>query len=151
MPTFVVRRAPQSPRVSSKRVVTMANAMLERLDLGDAELSVLLTNDERMRTLNREHRHNDRPTDVLSFHFNQKGALSVPGKPRLLGDIVISLDTAARQAAGRKRSLLSELRWLLAHGILHLVGYDHATSEQKREMTAWTRRLVQSAPLPSDG
>jgi probable rRNA maturation factor len=128
----------------------MANAMLERLDLGDAELSILLTNDETIRTLNREHRHKDRPTDVLSFHLENRGALKGANTPTLLGDIVISLDTAARQARGRKRPLLAELRWLLAHGILHLIGYDHATVKQKREMTAWTRRLVQSAPLPSD-
>lgn len=128
----------------------MANAMLERLDLGDAELSVLLTNDETIRTLNREHRHKDRPTDVLSFYFENRGALVGSNAPTLLGDIVISLDTAARQAKGRKRPLLSELRWLLAHGILHLIGYDHATAKQKQEMTAWTRRLVQSAPLPWD-
>ena len=150
MPTFVVRRAPQSPPVSSKRVLAMADAMLERLDLGDTELSILLTNDETIRALNREHRQKDRPTDVLSFYFAEKGALKSASTPRLLGDIVISLDTAARQAAGRKRPLLSELRWLLAHGILHLAGYDHATVKQKREMTAWTRRLVQSAPLPTD-
>ncbi len=128
----------------------MANAMLERLDLGDTELSILLTNDETIRTLNREHRHKDRPTDVLSFHFENRGALIGANTPTLLGDIVISLDTAARQAKGRKRPLLAELRWLLAHGVLHLIGYDHATEKQKREMTAWTRRLVQSAPLPSD-
>lgn len=128
----------------------MANAMLELLDLRSAELSVLLTNDETIRALNREHRHKDRPTDVLSFAFANKRSLKNPHAPRLLGDIVISLDTATRQAEGRKRPLLSELRWLIAHGILHLIGYDHATVKQKREMTLWTRRLVRSAPLPGD-
>ena len=128
----------------------MADAMLQGLDLLDAELSVLLTNDATIRSLNREHRKKDRSTDVLSFHFDSRRSLFAPGTPQLLGDVVISLDTAARQALGRRRPLLAELRWLLAHGILHLVGYDHATPKQKREMTDWTRRLVKCAPLPSD-
>jgi len=150
MPTLVVRRAPQSPLVPKQQVRKMADAMLQELDLLDAELSVLLTDDKVIRTLNREHRSKDRATDVLSFHFDSRRALTTYGTPLLLGDVVISLDTAARQALGRRRPLLAELRLLLAHGLLHLVGYDHATPKQKREMRAWTRRLVSRAPLPSD-
>ncbi|HMA94139.1 MAG TPA: rRNA maturation RNase YbeY, partial [Polyangiaceae bacterium] len=63
----------------------------------------------------------------------------------LLGDVVISLDTAARQADGRKRPLLEEVRWLLAHGVLHLCGYDHASPSEKRTMVNLTRRLVRAA------
>ncbi len=124
--------------------------MLNRLELVDAELSVLLTNDENIRRLNREHRRKDRPTDVLSFHFDSRFSPSPNESPRVLGDIVISLDTAARQAVGRRRPLIVELRWLLAHGILHLLGYDHARASQKKKMDAWTRRLVRSAPIALD-
>jgi probable rRNA maturation factor len=126
----------------------MANAMLERLDLYQAELSVLLTNDDFIRQLNRDHRHKDRPTDVLSFYVDRQFVLLNVDAPRVLGDIVISLDTAARQAVSRRRPLVAELRWLLAHGILHLLGYNHATALQKRRMDSWTSLLVRSAPLP---
>jgi probable rRNA maturation factor len=63
----------------------------------------------------------------------------------MLGDVVISLDTATRQAAERKRSPLEEVTHLLAHGLLHLVGYDHQTDEEEREMNEATRALVKIA------
>jgi len=123
--------------------------MLRELDLERAELSILLTDDDRIRELNRMHRDKDKPTDVLAFPQDIT-SLDQPipeggGTGLVLGDVVISLDTAARQAASRKRSLLEEVRFLLAHGLLHLVGYDHATPEEKRQMTRATRRLVRAA------
>lgn len=117
--------------------------MLEDLGLPEAELSVLLTDDRTIHTLNLRHREKDRPTDVLAFPLPEAG----PG-PRLLGDVVISLDTAKRQADARKRELLPEVRFLLAHGLLHLIGYDHDTAAKKRRMDAMARRLVKAAPLP---
>jgi probable rRNA maturation factor len=126
----------------------MANQMLEQLGLVNVELSVLLTNDEGIRKLNWRHRHKNRPTDVLSFPVASPLAFSSAPRPRLLGDIAISLDTAARQARQRRRELATELRFLLAHGLLHLLGYDHGEPQQKREMVAQTRRLVLAAPLP---
>jgi probable rRNA maturation factor len=135
--------------------------MLQALDLEAAELSILITNDSRMRQLNREHRGKDRPTNVLSFPLGEddrsrpsredRAARYSGGAPRLLGDIVISLDTALRQAHGRRRDLLDEIRFLLAHGLLHLLGYDHATRPQKRRMDARTRWLVRAARRKSAG
>lgn len=119
--------------------------MLEILERSEAELSVLLTNDPAIQQLNRDYRKKDRPTDVLSFYFENNAAGSHLEGGWLLGDIVISLDTALRQARGRKRSLEAEVRWLLAHGVLHLCGYDHATPSEKRLMVAHTRRLVRAA------
>jgi len=118
--------------------------MLLALSLPEAELSVLLTDDARIRLLNREHRDKDRPTDVLAFPM----AESVADPRGILGDVVISLDTAGRQARARGRELILEVRFLLAHGLLHLVGYDHGNPTEKREMVAMTRRLVLAAPLP---
>jgi probable rRNA maturation factor len=63
----------------------------------------------------------------------------------LLGDVVISLDTAERQARARRHSLLDEINFLLAHGILHLIGYDHQTDEEEAVMNEMTTRLVESA------
>jgi len=119
--------------------------MLGELELAHAELSVLLTNDAQIHALNLEHRQKDKPTDVLSFPLDEGGGADgfVSGT-RVLGDVVISLDTAARQARGRKRELLPEVRFLLAHGLLHLLGYDHGNPAEKREMDAMTRRLVRS-------
>lgn len=142
MPTAILRRAPRSSKLASGLVRKMADRMLSSLDLVDAELSVLLTDDARIQVLNRQHRGKDRPTDVLSFPMDESEARE---GARVLGDVVISLDTALRQARARKRDLASEVRFLLAHGLLHLVGYDHATAAQKRKMVAATRRLVRAA------
>lgn len=122
----------------------MGDRMLVALRLEHAELSVLLVDDAGIRILNHEHRHEDKPTDVLSFP-QPRPRRSEPGMPRLLGDVVISLPTALRQAQSRKRELMPEVRFLLAHGILHLVGHDHATPSEKRVMDAETRRLVRAA------
>lgn len=143
MPTSVLRRAPGSPALLPAAVRRIADAMLVELELGHAELSVLLTNDAQIRALNLAHRNKDKSTDVLSFPLDEGGGAdgAVSGT-RILGDVVISLDTAARQARGRKRELLPEVRFLLAHGLLHLLGYDHGDPAEKHEMTAMTRRLV---------
>jgi probable rRNA maturation factor len=158
MPTSVLRRAPGSPALLPSLVRREANAMLVELQLAHAELSVLLTNDAQIHALNLEHREKDKPTDVLSFPLDEGGGAdgSVSGT-RVLGDVVISLDTAARQARGRKRELLPEVRFLLAHGLLHLLGYDHGDPAEKRVMDAMTKRLVRAAetnllkPLKSTG
>ena len=81
--------------------------------------------DPEIHTLNRQYRGKDRPTDVLSF------PLADALQPSLLGDVVISVETAARQARRRGHSLREELRTLLIHGILHLLGYDHEISRSE--------------------
>ena len=129
MPALVRRQARGAPALASRNVRV------------DAELSVLLTNDPFIRSLNREHRAKDRPTDVLAFPLDAAGT----SRARLLGDVVISLDTAARQARAKRQDLRQEVRFLLAHGLLHLVGYDHVTAVGKREMDRMTRRLVRAA------
>src|SRR5450432_1439776 len=145
MPTSVLRRAPGSPVLLPRVVRRIADAMLVELGLEHAELSVLLTNDREIHALNLQHRGKDRPTDVLAFPLDEgESAVFSGAGMRLLGDVVISLDTAARQARGRKRELLPEVRFLLAHGVLHLIGYDHGNPKQKRIMDAMTRRLVRA-------
>jgi probable rRNA maturation factor len=148
MPTEVKRNAPGSTSVPLQHVRKLADKMLERLELSHAELSVLLTNDAQIRILNRQYRNRDAPTDVLSFAIESPRGVLPSDAPQLLGDIVISLDTAARQALGRKRPLLAELRWLLAHGLLHLLGFDHATVQEKKRMALFAERLVRYAALP---
>jgi len=144
MPTLVTRKRNLKHSVPSPLITRLGNAMLATLELPKAELSVLLTDDAEIHQLNREHRQKDKPTDVLAFAMDE----SVPDPAGILGDVVISLDTAERQARSRKRPLIEEVRFLLAHGVLHLIGYDHAEPEEKREMVAMTRKLVRLAPLP---
>ena len=95
-----------------------------------AELSILLVGDEEMRGINAEYRGKDRPTDVISFAMGEGefGGLN----ENILGDIVISLDTAKKQAIEREVSISYEVNFLLIHGILHLNGYDHERSEPER-------------------
>ena len=151
MIAYIQRRAPRSPALPSRRVGTAADAMLRHLGLHEAELSVLLTNDTTIAELNSTYRKKEEPTDVLAFPQDEgdgKGGQEpsmVHVGPRCLGDIVISLDTAARQAQRRKQTLYVEVRFLLAHGLLHLVGYDHATASEKRTMDARTDELVIAA------
>jgi probable rRNA maturation factor len=144
VPTLVTRKRNLKHSVPSPLIKQLGNAMLRALQLPRAELSVLLTDDSQIHRLNREHRQKDRPTDVLAFGMAESGA----DPSGILGDVVISLDTAQRQASARQRGLLEEVRFLLAHGVLHLVGYDHGSPAEKREMVAMTRRLVRAAELP---
>jgi probable rRNA maturation factor len=150
MAVYVTRKARSSVALRSERVRTIAQRMLVHLEHDEHELSVLLTDDAFIQTLNATHRGKDRPTDVLAFPLDetQDGApaLEQPGMPaRLLGDVVISLDTAERQARARKHGLLDEVSFLLAHGILHLLGYDHGTDAEEAEMNALTTELVTAA------
>ncbi|HMR05083.1 MAG TPA: rRNA maturation RNase YbeY [Polyangiaceae bacterium] len=148
MPTVVRRRAPGAPKLSARAVRELGDVLLGAVDQAHAELSVLLTDDRTIHALNLEHRGKDKPTDVLAFPLDEDDV--PPGMPRLLGDVVISLDTAARQARGRRRELLPEVRLLLAHGLLHLLGFDHDTPAKKKRMTRETRRLVRAAESQSD-
>jgi probable rRNA maturation factor len=109
----------------------------------DSELSIVLTGDDQMRKLNRIYRKKDRPTDVLAFAQREGEHAERAG--RLLGDVVLSVPTARRQAEAAGRDLLSEMTMLLAHGLLHLVGWDHDTPAKDRAMRRETDRLCAAA------
>ena len=98
------------------------------------EISLLITNDETIHQLNKEYRQKDKPTDVLSFPMEDEV---------MLGDIVISLDTAKNQAQEREIGLEREIAFLFIHGLLHLLGYDHETSvEDEKEMFALQEEIL---------
>ena len=105
-----------------------AEAVLSAARAGAAELSLMLVSDRRMRALNQRYRKKDRPTDVLAFPLREGRFSRFRGK--LLGDVVISMPTAKRQAAALGHSLRAEITRLLVHGVLHLLGYDHERSER---------------------
>lgn len=123
-----------------------AEKMLQHLGRRSVELSIALVSDGVIRQLNQRYRGVDRPTDVLAFAMGEGEALAAPaGAPEMLGDVVISVDTARRQAHEGGRSLLAELSVLLAHGLLHLLGHQHDTAEQHRRMARLTAELAAAA------
>ena len=105
---------------------------------GNPELTIAITDDEAIRTLNHKHRGVDAPTDVLSFAETETGApfVAAPGEPVYLGDVVISFPRAEAQAQAGGHPVASELTLLVIHGVLHLLGHDHAKAREKRKM--WT-------------
>lgn len=115
------------------------------LDEGRAlEASFRLTTDAVIHELNRDYRFKDRPTDVLAF-AQREGPAGAAGDG-VLGDVVLSVDTARRQARGRgPLALWTELRFLASHGLCHLLGYDHADDRQEREMNARMAALLTEA------
>jgi len=115
--------------------------------LASAELSVALVDDGWIKSLNRDYRNIDKPTDVLAFAMREGDGGDEHGA--MLGDVVISVPTARRQAERQGRSLRDELTMLLAHGLLHLLGYDHRTKSEERVMTQLTRELEAVAALPT--
>lgn len=98
------------------------------------EISILLTDDSEITDLNRTYRGLDKPTDVLAFALDEG-----PLQTESLGDVVISVERAAKQAISRRVSLEKELELLTVHGCLHLLGYDHETKEEARVMRNRTR------------
>ncbi|HEY1958563.1 MAG TPA: rRNA maturation RNase YbeY [Polyangiaceae bacterium] len=125
--------------------------MMTALKLRNSELSVLLTGDDQIQELNRLYRKKNRPTDVLAFAMNEGGGLprtSPAELPRLLGDVIVSLPTARLQAKRAGRPALDEVTMLLAHGLLHLLGWDHETAAKDRAMRAETDRLCAAAEKP---
>ncbi len=126
--------------VRSASVAADARQLLRALGETAAELTISLVHDAEIHRLNRDFRGKDRPTDVLAFAMRE--GKRVVGDETMLGDVVISLDTAARQARRRRVSTADEVRTLLIHGALHLLGYDHERSAaEARRMKAMERRL----------
>lgn len=122
-----------------------AERVLEALDLEGAELSVVLCDDAHIHALNARWRGVDAPTDVLAFPMDQPLIPSEgDGGPlgALLGDVVISLPTAERQGADRGHGRDRELQVLLVHGVLHLLGHDHAEPDQAGRMEQASRELL---------
>ncbi len=116
----------------------IAETLLRAVKQSRAELSIALVGDREMLPLNRKYRNKRKTTDVLSFLVEDQ---PLPGA-KMLGDVVISVEQARRQAKERGKSLKSEMVTLLIHGILHLLGYDHEKSPcQARIMFAYERKL----------
>lgn len=123
---------------------SLAQRLLQAENCADnTEVSVLLTDDARIAELNNQYREMDGPTDVLSFSQLEGEDEPIPGvEENVLGDVVISVETARRQAEQQGHTLDREIGVLLVHGILHLVGYDHAEPEEERAMFARQEEIL---------
>jgi probable rRNA maturation factor len=116
------------------------------------ELTLRLTDDTEIQSLNAQYRHKNQPTDVLAFAALEVNSPQLPTSmplsfPLYLGDLVISVETAERQAQQQGHSLQTELAWLATHGLLHLLGWDHPDEESLKEMLNQQEILLQTVEL----
>ncbi|NWG12100.1 MAG: rRNA maturation RNase YbeY [Acidobacteria bacterium] len=132
-------------RVNPRSIERLCRQVLDALEEGPGALTVVLAGGRTMRALNRQFRGRDYPTDVLSFAYEEPACDGV----RELGEIVISPVIAARQAVRWGASAEAEMRLLIVHGILHLLGYDHETDQG--EMIRLQRRLLRRRTIAHCG
>lgn len=114
---------------------------------GPFELSVVLTDDLTIQNLNREFRGKDCPTNVLSFAVRDAGGVCVPGQSEVLGDVVVSFDTMAREAEDIHKALSDHFCHILVHGVLHVLGYDHVTDKDAVQMEALETYILRTLGL----
>jgi probable rRNA maturation factor len=147
-----LRNTTRRRRLATGRIASAARTLLAAVGRPDAALSLSFVGDAAMRRLNREHRGKDRTTDVLSFPLFEPFAVpkrARPGEPELLlGDIIISVDVAVRQAAAYGATPQREIERLLIHGVLHLLGHDHEEPRERARMLREEKRLAAAIGLP---
>jgi probable rRNA maturation factor len=144
MTTIHYRNDVRNSGVDARALKSAMRKLLASVDQPDAAISVTLVDDAAIQTLNREHRGKNKPTDVLSFPLEPEAF----SHERLLGDIVISIDTARRQAADYDAPLQRELERLMIHGLLHVLGHDHMEPGERALMEAEERRLAAAIGMP---
>ena len=133
---ILVKNQQKIIKLNQKKIEGKIKKVLQYLKVDEeTEISVLFTDDKFIRSLNNKYRGIDKPTDVLSFSL-QEGAIKSPEveSNKLLGDIIISAETAQRQADNLNHSLEKELTVLLIHGLLHLTGHDHEKGKDYKIM-----------------
>jgi len=108
----------------------------------EIELSCIIVNNDEIHKINREYRNIDRPTDVISFAYEDDEIFEIDGMPRQLGDIFISIDKAKEQAKEYGHSFKREFCFLFTHGLLHLLRYDHVEDEEEAEMMFGLQEVI---------
>lgn len=153
---------PDAPALDETAVIGLvSNALALEQTADGAEVSVLFTDDAEVQALNRAYRGVDSPTDVLSFGLSglaqpldveeagaSDGFVLPPDSGLQLGEVVVSYETAERQAAVHARTLAHELAHLVVHGVLHLLGHDHAEPEEERVMRAREDEVLTASGFP---
>lgn len=131
---LVTVEPPFSRSCRPNRLKAIARRVLQAERLPDAEVGILITDDDTIRGLNRRYASHDEATDVLSFSLQEGEEFASPDGLLQLGEVIISFPTAQRQAELAGRLLEDEIAHLLVHGILHLLGYDHVQPEDEHHM-----------------
>lgn len=142
------RVCPDAGRFARQAACAALRAAGMRLQGRPIELGITLVDDPELRRLNRTWRGRDAPTNVLAFPASEPGAVSEPGMPVLLGDVVLACETVAREAAEQKKSPADHLRHLVVHGVLHLLGHDHDAEVPAREMESLERAILAGLGVP---
>jgi probable rRNA maturation factor len=123
-----------------------AEAAMRDGEAPPSEISVVLSDDEHMRELNKHHRNMDKPTNVLSFPAARMKAPA--GTPRFLGDVVLAFETVEREALEEAKPLENHVTHLVVHGVLHLLGYDHEDEEEAQLMESREREILSRLGIP---
>ncbi len=136
-------------RVPAERLLRVVAATLQHEGASQGEVTLVIAPDDLLQQLNRDYRGIDDPTDVLSFAAQEEAEgqhvfISAPEAQNYLGDVVISFPTAERQAAAVGHSVADELCLLTVHGVLHLLGYDHASPDEEADMWARQAQILSS-------
>jgi probable rRNA maturation factor len=142
VPRTTVALTERAPGLRSTTLRALLTRSLRILGFPRATVSLVLTGDEHLRTLNRDFLEIDRPTDVLSFPLAEPGDLEDRSRDLFLGEIYVSVETARAQAREARRPLAREVAHLVVHGLLHLLGHDHATPAERLRMRAEESRLL---------
>jgi probable rRNA maturation factor len=140
--------------VVAEDVLRAAHAVLQAEGASpETALSIVITDDDEIRSLNRQFRHVDAPTDVLAFADDptEQAFVTAPDEPPYLGDVIVSYPRARVQSATQRHSTAAELRLLIVHGVLHLLGYDHATKEEQARMWARQDAILSTLQGTDDG
>jgi probable rRNA maturation factor len=131
MPVLIKNRQ-RKQKLDTRELRGFAQGVLDCVGCGPKELSLVLVNDRQIAMINRDYLGKDKPTNVISFAMSE-GEFGDLGSG-ILGDVIVSVDTAFRHAGESGSDPLDEIRYLLIHGILHLIGYDHETGADARVM-----------------
>ena len=126
--------------IDIKDIETLLNNTVKFLSIEEAIFNVIIIDDEKIHEINREYRNVDRPTDVISFALEDDKTMT--SEVRILGDIYVSIDTARRQAYEYYNTEKEELRFLIIHGLLHLLGYDHMNESDEKEMMSLEEEVL---------
>ena len=140
------QREPDSEAVIQRAVAAAAESVDE--DVADAEVAVMLTDDAGIRTLNKNWRDQDKPTNVLSFPALQPTAGAPADAPRMLGDIAIAYETTRKEADDEEKPFDHHLSHLAVHGFLHLIGYDHEKDDDAETMESLEQEILAQLGIP---
>jgi probable rRNA maturation factor len=143
-----IKNSQENIRINHRRIRSNLIKLLKHLNCLDKEVSLIFVNDEIIQRLNKQYLNKDRPTNVLSFSL-QEGEFNQIN-PQILGDIVISVDTARKDAAEGGFSVEQEIDFLIIHGLLHLLGYNHqnTTGAETKKMRTKERELLKLLNCP---